>query len=81
MTAQSLEQELIDEYGPYASISKVWKRMSFSSADAARKAADRGLVPIACFPLPYRRGRFVRTTDLARWLYAALHAQDGQPPH
>ena len=71
-TAESLEKELLQEFGPYAPISRVWQRLSFPSPDAARKAALRGTAPIECLALPHRRGRFVRTSELAQWLCQAM---------
>lgn len=72
MTDLDLERELFDEYGPFAPISAVWRRLSFSSLDAARKAAARGTMPIEPLTLPHRRGRYVRTVDLAQWIRCSM---------
>lgn len=72
-SAESLQQELYDEYGPYVPLGRVWRQLSFPSLDAARKAAVRGTSPISCLTLPGRRGWYLRAGDVARWISDALH--------
>lgn len=64
-------KELDDEYGPYVPLSRIWRKLSYPSLDAARKAASRGLLPVPCIALAGRRGAFLRCTDVAAWLFAA----------
>jgi len=64
-----IRQQLDDEYGPYIPLARIWRRFSYPSLDAARKAASRGTFPVSCFQLPGRRGVFVQTADVARWVY------------
>lgn len=71
-TPEVLQEELFSEYGPYVPLSRVWRQLSFPSLDAARKAVSRGAMPIECFALPGRRGRFVRAGDIAHRLSDAL---------
>ena len=66
--AESLEQELFDEYGPYVPLSRIWRKLSFPSLDAARKAAVRGTSPVICLTLPGRRGWYLHAGDVARWI-------------
>lgn len=72
-------QELDDEYGPYVPLSRIWRRLSYPSLDAARKAAARGLLPIPCVSLPGRRGTFLRSLDVAKWLSAAYRISEQLP--
>lgn len=71
-SAEMLQQEFVREYGPYAPLSRIWRLLSFPSLDAARKAAARGTAPVECFRFPRRRGWFLRSSDLARWIDEAL---------
>lgn len=65
-------RELYDEFGPYVPLSRVWRKLSYPSLDAARKAASRGLLPIPCVSLPGRRGTFLLSLDVAAWLSDAV---------
>lgn len=69
---ESLYEEMFSEYGPYVPLSRVWRQLSFPSLDAARKAVPRGAVPVECVTLPGRRGWFLRTAEVARWLADAI---------
>ncbi|WP_155950964.1 hypothetical protein [Rhodanobacter sp. OR87] len=71
-----LRQELDDEYGPYIPLSRIWRRLSYPSLDVARKAASRGSLPIPCVSLPGRRGTFLRSLDVAKWLSAAYRLSE-----
>lgn len=74
-----LRQELDDEYGPYIPLSRIWRRLSYPSLDAARKAAARGALPIPCVLLPGRRGTFLRSLDVAKWLSTAYRISEQLP--
>lgn len=67
-TALELSTHLIGQYGPFVRLTDVWGMLGYPSLDAARKAAARGTTPMQTVFLPGRRGRFVRTGDLAKWL-------------
>ena len=66
--ATNMQQRLFDEFGPYCPLSRVWRFLAYTSLDAARKAAARGTTPVPCLSLPNRRGRFLRTDELAKWM-------------
>jgi len=72
-------QELDDEYGPYVPLSRIWRRLSYPSLDAARKAAARGLLPIPCVSLPGRRGTFLLSLYVAKLLSAAYRVPEQLP--
>lgn len=55
-------------YGPVLGAPALWQVLGFASVDAFRKAAVRGVLPVATFTLPKRRGRFAHTHDVIRWL-------------
>ncbi|MGS0567074.1 hypothetical protein [Xanthomonas oryzae] len=71
-TTDLLQRELLDEFGPYIPLSRYWRQLSLPSLDAARKAALRGTAPVECITLPGRRGWFMRTSEVARWISDAL---------
>lgn len=64
----ALYTDYFSEYGPYAPLSRVWRQLSMPSADAARKAAGKGTLPIPCLVITGRRGWYVRTHDIATWI-------------
>jgi hypothetical protein len=69
-----LQRELAEEFGSYVPLRRVWRQLSYPSAEAARKAASHGLLPILCFQLPGRRGWFLRSFDVTEWISAAYHS-------
>lgn len=75
-TTESLQQELMTEYGPYVPLGRVWRQLSFPSLDAARKAAVRGTLPVACLTLPGRRGWYMRVADVAKWIGDAVRSSE-----
>jgi hypothetical protein len=76
---ERLRQELDDEYGPYIPLSRIWRKLSYPSLDAARQAASRGNLPIPWVSLPGRRGKFLRSLDVAKWLSAAYRIPEQLP--
>jgi len=72
----SLEHKLLQEFGPFAPIGAIWRQLSYPNPESARKAALRGTLPVQSVALPHRRGRFVRTTELAAWLDQMLHSEE-----
>lgn len=70
--AETLERELVEKYGPYLPLSKIWQMLSYPSLDAARKSVARGTLPVDCITLPGRRGWFLRASDVSQWIVAAL---------
>jgi hypothetical protein len=72
----SLEYKLLQEFGPFAPVSGIWRQLSYPNPESARKAALRGTLPVPSTVLPHRRGRFVRTTELAAWLNEMLQSEE-----
>jgi hypothetical protein len=72
----SIEYKLLQEFGPFAPVAGVWRQLSYPNPESARKAALRGTLPVPSTVLPHRRGRFVRTTELAAWLDQMLNSED-----
>ena len=71
----SLEHQLLQEFGPFAPVAGVWRQLSYPNAESARKAALRGTLPFPSVVIPHRRGRFVRTAELAAWLKQMLQTE------
>lgn len=78
-TAADLTNHLIGEYGPFVRLSDVWAKLGYPSLEAARKAAARNSAPMQVISLPGRRGKFVRTRDLATWLLLESASTDAPP--
>lgn len=78
-TAADLTNLLIGEYGPFVRLSDVWGKLGYPSLEAARKAAARNSAPMQVISLPGRRGKFVRTRDLATWLLLDSGSVDAPP--
>jgi len=55
-------------FGPILGAPDLWLILGFRTADAFRKAVERGKAPVPTFTLPNRRGRFALTADVVRWL-------------
>lgn len=70
-SSDQLAAHLIATNGPLLRLAHVWHLLGYPSADAARKAASRDSFPLELVQLTGRRGRFIRSTDLAEWLHAA----------
>ena len=77
--ADRIGQHLIArEHGPILACPALWRVLGYRSADAFRKAVQRGTVPVETFSIPHRRGRFARTDDVITWL-DGLTARVGSP--
>lgn len=59
-------------YGPLMHTRDVQQALRYQSAEAVRVARASGRLKIPMFSLPGRRGLFVRTEDVARWLDRAM---------
>lgn len=70
-SVEELAAEITLSNGPYVRIASIWSLLGYPSADAARKAVTRQRMPFPVQTLPGRRGRFVRSLDLAKWLSEA----------
>jgi hypothetical protein len=60
---------LIEMGGPLLPLSTVWSLLGYPSPEAARKSAKRDRAPLPLQDVPGRRGKYVRSTDLAAWLF------------
>lgn len=76
---EELAVQITSANGPYIRISDAWQLLGYPTAEAARKAASRDRMPLEVIVLPARRGRFVRSLDLAAWLFGALNGQEDPP--
>lgn len=56
------------EHGPILGCPVLWRLLGYGTADAFRKAVQRGTVPVPTFSLPHRRGRFAHTAEVVQWL-------------
>lgn len=66
--AESIELNLMREYGPILSDTVLANCLGYPSIGAFRKALSRKTVPIPVFKIPKRAGRFALTKDVADWL-------------
>jgi hypothetical protein len=75
------EAALLDRFGELMSSRQASEALQFSSVQALRKAHKRGTVPFSLFRLPGRRGLFVSTRDVARFLnhIIASHSTRASP--
>jgi len=77
ISTDAWRDEIVAAYGPFVPLAKVWPLLSLPSADAARKAAARGAMPVRCVTLPDRRGWYLSAVELAEWLGASIRSIDG----
>ena len=81
VSREELTASIASEMGPFARLSNVWQLLGYRSADAARKAAQAQRLNVRALRVPGQRGYFVRSQDLAHWLYCAHNnASDGFEP-
>lgn len=66
--ANSLEQDLLQTFGPMIYGQVLYKSLGYTSADAFRQAVSRQSVPVDTFPIEGRRGKFALTRDIAKWI-------------
>lgn len=74
-SAEQLATEILSWAGPYIRIADIWKLLGYCCPDAARKAAAGQRLGIEAVSLPGRSGRFVRSRELALWVYEAAIAE------
>ena len=73
---EELAAQITMSSGPFVRISDAWQLLGYPSSDAARKAAARNRMPVKVFALPERRGKYVRSLELAAWLFHALNEHE-----
>ena len=66
--AETLEKDLIVQYGPLLSGEKLSRALGYPSMMAFRKALSRDLVPVPVFTLKNRKGKYALVKDVAIWL-------------
>lgn len=71
-----IESYLLERFGPLLSGRALWQTLGYSSAQAFRKAARRGALPIRTFHVEHRRGLFAYSAEVAQWL---KNLADGNP--
>jgi hypothetical protein len=76
--ANSLEQDLLQTFGPMIYGQVLYKSLGYTSADAFRQAVSRQSVPVDTFPIEGRRGKFALTRDIAKWI-ARQKIENTQP--
>lgn len=76
--ANSLEQDLLQTFGPMIYGQVLYKSLGYTSADAFRQAISRQSVPVDTFPIEGRRGKFALTRDIAKWI-AIQKVENTQP--
>ncbi|MBA6337499.1 hypothetical protein H4J57_09830 [Colwellia sp. BRX8-7] len=76
--ANSLEQDLLQTFGPMIYGQVLYKSLGYTSADAFRQAVSRQSVPVDTFPIEGRRGKFALTRDIAKWI-AIQKVENTQP--
>ena len=64
--------------GPFIRVADAWHLLCYPSLDAARKSAARKRAPIEFLTLPGRRGQYLRSIDLAAWLFTPQAAAGEQ---
>jgi hypothetical protein len=74
------EAALLDRFGELMSSRQASEALQFSSVQALRKAHKRGMVPFSLFRLPGRRGLFVSTRDVARFLDHVISSHSAPQP-
>jgi hypothetical protein len=70
-TPDQLAEQVAEEYGLYVRLSEVWMLLGYNSIGAARRAAYDNRLGIATSTIPGRKGRMIRSRDLAQWLFTA----------
>lgn len=66
--AKRAEAYLLARHGTLIHGSALWQALGYVSAQAFRKAVRAGTVPVVTFTIQFRRGRFAKTRDVARWI-------------
>jgi len=66
--SESLERDLLEQFGPMLTGDALRKALGYPTMDALRQALFRGVVPVPIFRLANRRGSFALVKDVAKWL-------------
>jgi len=66
--ARALAADLEQRHGSLLGGAALQRALGFTSGSAFRQACHRGVLPVAVFTIPNRRGRYALTHDVARWL-------------
>lgn len=74
-------QTLLAEHGELMHGEALWRALGFQSERSFQRAAQRGLMGVALFFLPGRRGRYAKTRDVAAWLAGLGTTAKGTPPN
>jgi hypothetical protein len=64
----SRKERLFRQYGELVSADELARLLKFPTADALRKAHERGQLPIRMIRMPGRRGFFASTLAVARFI-------------
>jgi len=75
-TSDQLAEQVAEEYGLYVRLSEVWMLLGYNSIGAARRAAYDNRLGIATSTIPGRKGRMIRSRDLAQWLFTAARGAE-----
>lgn len=73
-TPDELNEQVAEALGLYVRISDVWGLLGYATLGAARRAAAEDRLGVATVTLPGRKGRVIKSRDLAAWLFAATRA-------
>ena len=63
-----LSSRLHEKYGELMSLREVGVALKFPTADSVRKALSRGTLGLNAIKIPNRRGLFVKTNDVIKFL-------------
>lgn len=64
----SLFDTLVAAHGYLIGGTSLWRLLAYNSAEAFKKAQQRGSVPVPLARIPGRRTKFAKTADVAAWL-------------
>ena len=65
---EEVTRNLYEKYGAIIAAVEVWKILGYRTIHGYRKARLRKSLPIREFEIPGRRGKYVLTRDVERWL-------------
>ena len=75
-TPDQLAEQVAEEYGLYVRLSEGWMLLGYNSIGAARRAAYDNRLGVATSTIPGRKGRMIRSRDLAQWLFTAARSAE-----
>lgn len=70
-TPDDLAELLANRFGLYVRLSDAWSLLGYRSVGAARRAAYDNRLVIQSTTIAGRRGRLIKSRDLAQWLFTA----------